>query len=102
MRATDTSNNSFALALNAFVPDRAIIEIVLRPGGTIRAWIAGKRRPPLPTLEMLQTQLRQRARELWNLVDQEIEYELWRWRREPTELPSGFLANGTRWCGARP
>jgi hypothetical protein len=92
MRATETTIGRAAMALNALAPNRTIVELVRRPRGTVRAWLAGRRRPPLPVLEQIQETLRERARVMWNLADQDLSYEIWRRRREPPRPPSGFCA----------
>ena len=91
MRADETLIGRAAIALNAHAPNRAIADVVRRPRGTVRAWLTGRRRPPLPVLEQIQEALCERARTLWALANDELSVELWRRRREPKRPPSGFL-----------
>jgi hypothetical protein len=88
-----TTLHRAALALSPDAPNAALARITGRPKATARAWIAGRRRPPVAVLLKVQEELRRRARDMWEIGNNggALDCEIWRRRREPKPKLCGFF-----------
>jgi len=97
--------NLFHLAGKLFSPRAPNVElarVVGRPKSTVRAWISGRRRPPIEIYELLQKELAERIRTHHALLE-EFKQSEWRRQREPKPLRRrGFLEVKVREPGGQP
>jgi len=80
-----------ARLLSAEAPNAALARVAGCPKSTARAWISGRRRPPINLYGRLEEELRERIRTHFAIVA-EMKHVVWLRQREPPPPLRGFFA----------
>src|SRR5262245_1976979 len=66
-RMSDTVSRRATRALNPDRPIAVLVQLARGPRSTVRSWVTGHRRPPLPMLKLLRARMRDRQSDLGTL-----------------------------------